>query len=332
MAEKVAVMKSGDFVSTRQSTEDLEKEIAELEAAHKKAREDDTKMADEAFAPDLDDNSDEEDTDEDQIMVEETEPDVEEESGESTKKSREESDGHDWKKRHGDLRRWSQEQINERDKRLAELAERLESLEGAAQQAEMMKGMSSPEDIAQFAETYPDFAKILKTYVRNELSTIEPTIEKKLKKVDEIDENIRRQSVVSRIMKAHPDMGEIKEDPKWASWLSGKSSFVQSIIKEGKNPDADAIIDVINMYKLETGVSSSKPKAKKEKSPAEEVADAPMKRTDKGEPKPKRKFKYSESMIERNSAEWYEENQADITQAIRDGQFLYDISGHRPTE
>jgi len=331
MAEKVAVMKTEDFKSSEQKTEDLEREIAELEAAHKAAREGDQRMADEAFAPDLDDNSDEDDTDEEESMVEETEPNVEEESGESTKKSREESDGHDWKKRHGDLRRWSQEQIKERDDKIADMVSRLESLESAQEQAEELKTLSSPEDLEKFRQEYPDFDRMLKTYLHNEMQRLEPTITKKLKKVDEIDRDIRIRGVVNKIMSVHPDMMDIKESQDLADLLGSKSKYVRNIVSEAANPDADALIDVINMFKLETGKQSKAPAKKGQRKATDEVAEAPLKRDSKS-PKPAKKFQYSESMIANMSADEYEANEKDIMQARRDGKFLYDISGVAPTE
>ena len=88
-----------------------------------------------------------------------------------------------FKKRYGDLRRYSQEKEKDFQKQIDELKSQLSQ----ATQKEM-KLPKSDEDIEAWAKEYPDVAKIVESIAMKKAKEQSTTLEKKLKEINEFNE------------------------------------------------------------------------------------------------------------------------------------------------
>ena len=109
-----------------------------------------------------------------------------------------------FKKRYGDLRRYSQEKEKDFQKQIDELKSQLSQ----ATQKEM-KLPKSDEDIEAWAKEYPDVAKIVESIAMKKAKEQSTTLEQKLKEINEFNEKTVKERAEVELMKIHPDFDTI---------------------------------------------------------------------------------------------------------------------------
>lgn len=219
-----------------------------------------------------------------------------------------------FKKRYGDLRRHMQQKEAAFQNQIDELKEQLSS--ATKQQIKFPK---TDAEIEAWTKKYPDVAGIIDTIARKRASELLSEGEKRLEKVEKMREDLIKQSAEQQLFKLHPDFGEIRQDPRFHEWAEKQSKWVQDALYRN-NTDAKAAAEAIDLYKYHTGMAARK------KSSTKDAASAV---TAKGgvAPTGSQRMKFSESMVQKMSGAEYEKNEAAIFEAMRKGEFDYDISG-----
>jgi len=222
-----------------------------------------------------------------------------------------------FKKRYGDLRRHSQEKEKQFQKQLDELKEQL----GKATKKEM-KLPKSDEDIEAWATEYPDVAKIVETIAMKKAREQSKDLEDRLQKIDEMSVEAKKDKAEAELMKIHPDFNDIRDSDDFHDWADEQPKWVQDALYENDN-DARSAARAIDLYKADKGIGKET-KTKSNKSAAMEVGTQSTKTkvdaTDSGK-------KILESNVQKMSAQQYEKQADIIMEAIRSGNFVYDISG-----
>ena len=221
-----------------------------------------------------------------------------------------------FKKRYGDLRRHSQEKEKQFQKQLDELKGQLSK----ATQKEM-KLPKSDEDIEAWAKEYPDVAKIVETIAMKKAKEQSESLEKRIKEINQFNEETVKERAEVELMRIHPDFDEIRDSDDFHEWAEQQPKWVQNALYENQD-DAKSAARAIDLYKADRGLNK-KNANDSGKSAATQVKTKAVKST----PTADSAKKIRESDVQKMSATAYEKNADMIMEAIRSGNFVYDVSG-----
>jgi len=221
-----------------------------------------------------------------------------------------------YKKRYADLRRGSQ-------KAKADLEARITTLESQLKQstAQEIKLPKSDEDIDAWASQYPDVAAIVETIAIKKAREQQEGLQERIKEIDTLRESASREKAEVELLKAHPDFGEIRDSDEFHEWAEEQPKWVQEALYENDN-DARSAARAIDLYKADMNIKTKKPSSNKE------AAKSVNTRNTRSQPDATtNNTKMSESRVNKMTTQQYEKHQDEIMEAIRKGEFIYDISG-----
>ena len=153
-----------------------------------------------------------------------------------------------FKKRYGDLRRYSQEQ----EKRLQEQIDALKAQLNNSSAALP----TSEEDLEAWITKHPDVAAIVQAMAAREAEKRVKGTEEKLRQIDEDRYELTRQKAEQAIREAHSDFDNIKTSDDFHDWAEEQPKWVQDAIYENSD-DARSVIRVIDLYKADKGLTKS---------------------------------------------------------------------------
>ena len=224
-----------------------------------------------------------------------------------------------FKKRYGDLRRHSQKQREDYENQLAALKTQLTA--ATNQQIQLPK---SEDELSEWAEKYPDVAAIVETIALKKAKEQSHDLEEKVQKINELQENANRDKAEAQLMQLHPDFEEIRNSDDFHQWAEEQPSWVQNSLYEN-DTDAYSAARAIDLYKAARNLTG-KTKSKSEDN--SEAAKSVNTRASRSRPQSEdTSGKVKESDVEKMSAQEYEDYSEKIMEAIRDGKFIYDITG-----
>tara|TARA_B110000037_G_scaffold216584_1_gene275980 strand:+ start:323 stop:1207 length:885 start_codon:yes stop_codon:yes gene_type:complete len=222
-----------------------------------------------------------------------------------------------FKKRYGDLRRHTQDKEKQFQKQLDDMKEQL-----AKATKKEMKLPKSDEDIEAWATEYPDVAKIVETIAMKKAKEQSLELESRIQKIDEMSADAQKDKAEAELMRIHPDFNDIRDSDDFHDWADEQPKWVQDALYENDN-DARSAARAIDLYKSDKGIGKEV-KTKSDKSAAMEVSKKTTKTkvdvTDSNK-------KILESSVQKMSAQQYEKQADTIMEAIRSGNFVYDVSG-----
>ena len=220
-----------------------------------------------------------------------------------------------FKKRYSDLRRHQQKQTDELKAEINNLKIQLE--QSTKKQMQLPK---SDEDIESWAKEYPDVAAIVETIAIKKANEQQASLEERVKALDDMQQSVSKQRAETELLQMHPDFDEIRNDDDFHAWAEEQPQWVQNALYENDN-DARSAARAIDLYKADKNITAKKPSSK----------DAAKSVSTKGKrSKPTSddsSNSYKESDVQRMSAKEYEKHSDDIMEAIRNGKFIYDVSG-----
>jgi hypothetical protein len=248
----------------------------------------------------------------------EKEEGTEEKNQDSTEEKEEPKNAEErtFKKRYGDLRRHSQEKEKEYQKKLQDLESQL-----ATATKKEMKLPKSDEDIEAWAKEYPDVAKIVETIAIKKAREQSAELEDRIKRIDEMNESATKERAEVELLKLHPDFEEIRDSDDFHEWAEEQPKWVQVALYENDD-DARSAARAIDLYKADKNITK-----KSKGDDTKEAARAVNTKSKVSTPTETNNTMIKESDVQNMSAEDYEKNSDVIMEAIRSGNFLYDISG-----
>ena len=247
-------------------------------------------------------------TQEEEVAVEATEEEAEVEDKDL---SREEKS---FKKRYGDVRRHMQQKEKEWESKFTALEARLGQ--------ENIRPPKSDEDIETWAAEFPDVASIVETIAAKKAQEMFNKAEDRLQRLDAKEAEMSRSTAEQDIRTSHPDFDKLREADDFHDWVDEQPKWVQDALYENSD-DAASVIRVIDLYKVDNGMTKSDYAAKR-KAAAGTVKKASKAKIDAEETA----GSFTESQIAKMSAQEYEKQEEAITNAIRSGKFIYDLSGN----
>ena len=218
-----------------------------------------------------------------------------------------------FKKRYGDLRRHMQEKEKEWN-------ERLESLEKNKAKQSIVPPKSD-EDIEAWAKEYPDVAGIVEKIASEKAKEMFSKAESRLKELDEAHNEALRMKAENVIRKSHDDFDELRQSEAFHNWAEEQPKWVKDALYENMD-DPASVIRVIDLYKVDNGMT---PAAKRDSKKA--AASTVTKGTRTSIDAKGVSGQIKESEVSKMSTKEVEDRQDEITEAMKSGKFVYDVSG-----
>lgn len=221
-----------------------------------------------------------------------------------------------FKKRYGDLRRHSQKKEEEFNAKIAALEAQLNK--AAKQELVLPK---TDEELEAWAKEYPDVAGIIESIADKKAKASANALEERMAEFEEMRINAQKEKAEAELVKMHPDFIEIRQDDTFHNWAKDQPKWVQDALYENVD-DAKSVARVIDLYKIDKGITNKK-KAK----PAEKAAASSVKTKSAATPEPDEAAGYiRESEVAAMSIKEYEKRQEEILDAQRNKRFIYDVS------
>ncbi len=169
-----------------------------------------------------------------------------------------------YKKRYDDLKRHY-------DKKLDEWKSERDALEAANKVTDTGVQMpTTPEEITEFKQKYPDVYKVVESVASMQAEQKTGDLKEKINSLQQREEDLVVQNAYSELLTAHPDFQDIKTDEKFLEWLDEQpTSIANGIYKNNK--DAKWASRVLDLYKIDAGISSKKTTSTNKQSAAEVV-------------------------------------------------------------
>ena len=223
-----------------------------------------------------------------------------------------------FKKRYGDLRRHQQE----KEKELAAKIDALQSQLSEATKKEINLPKSD-EDIEAWASKYPDVAAIVETIAIKKAKEQAAVLEERVKAVDELQMNASREKAEAELLRYHPDFEDIRETDDFHNWVNEQPQSIQDALYENAS-DARTAARAIDLYKADKNITK-----RKTKNTDKDAARSVNARNSRSKPDTSDGSRsILESEVQKMSAQEYEKSSDEIMEAIRTGNFVYDLSGN----
>lgn len=218
-----------------------------------------------------------------------------------------------FKKRYGDLRR----HLSEKEK---EWEAKFEELKNLSEKKQVLPPKSD-EDIAEWARKYPDIAAIVETIATKKADEKLSSYKQKFEDYEKLTQETARTKALNVIRAAHEDFDDLRRSDEFHEWAEEQPRWVQDALYENEE-DARAVIRVLDLYKVDKGLTPSLQK-EKAKSAASAVTTKTKAKVDFDDSD----AKVYESQVAKMDMNTYAKNEAKIMEAIRKGNFVYDLSG-----
>ena len=145
--------------------------------------------------------------------------------------------------------------------------------------------------------------------------------ESRLQELDEAHNEALRMKAENVIRKSHDDFDELRQSEDFHNWAEEQPKWVKDALYENMD-DPASVIRVIDLYKVDNDLTPAARRNTK-KAAASTVSKGTRTSIDaKGV-----SGQIKESDVAKMSAKEFESRQDDISEAMRSGKFIYDISG-----
>ena len=220
-----------------------------------------------------------------------------------------------FKTRYGDVRRHLAAKEKEYNAKIKELEDKLG-------QTQKLVPPKSDDDIAAWAEKYPDVAGIVETIADKKAKQMFDKANLQIEELNKAKEEATRSRAENEIREAHSDFDKLRDSDEFHNWVEEQPKWVQNALYENTD-DAASVIRVIDLYKVDNGLTRSDTKNKR-KAAASLVDRGSKTKVDPTEMSDRIK----ESDIAKMSDAEYAKHADKITEAHRSGKIIYDLSGN----
>ena len=221
-----------------------------------------------------------------------------------------------FKKRYGDLRRHTQKKEQEFQTQLNELKSQL--AESTKQNIKLPK---TEEEIDAWTKEYPDVAGIVETIATKKAMEQSKDLEERMKQIDAMQSDAKREKAEAELLRVHPDFEEIKESDDFHDWAEEQPKWVQNALYENED-DASSAARAIDLYKSDKGLTK---KAKKSNVNDKDAA-MDVKASTRTNVSEKQGKVFRESEIANMSDQEFEKHQDAILAQQREGKLILDMS------
>tara|TARA_R100000935_G_scaffold22782_1_gene41846 strand:+ start:9130 stop:9900 length:771 start_codon:yes stop_codon:yes gene_type:complete len=223
-----------------------------------------------------------------------------------------ESEEASFKKRYGDLRRHTQQLVQQKDQEIQGIKNQLDSAAKG-----QIKFPKTDEEIDAWTRKYPDVAKIVDTIAQKRAGEAMAEGDKRMEGLRQLETKLTRQEAEQQLLKTHPDFNDIRQDASFHEWVGEQPQSIQDALYKNNTNARDAA-RAIDLYKADTG---------KRKSPDKRSAAQAVGKTSRSNAPANQNMSFTESQVESMSVRDFEKHEDAIMEAMRSGKFNYDVSG-----
>jgi len=219
-----------------------------------------------------------------------------------------------YKKRYDDLKKHY-------DNKIADFKQKEQELKAAAIERQTAYAPpKSTEELNEFKEQYPDLYETVETVAHQQSEQQMQALQQKMSVLEQREADLQRREAEETLKSRHPDFEDIRGDEKFHEWAGEQPEAIQSWIYE--NPDNVTLaIKAIDLYKMETGISATKPKAKEQKSqPKSSAADFVSTKTTTVDTKEPRIWTQRE--ISALTMSQFDKYESEIDEAVMEGRVV----------
>lgn len=215
-----------------------------------------------------------------------------------------------YKKRYDDLKKHYDEKVSGFKQRELELQAAAESNAPNVQ-------LKSAEDLEAFKNQYPDLFDTVETVAHLKTEEQTKALQAKMDMIQERENTIARREAEETLRSKHPDFEDIRGDDAFHDWAKEQPEQIQGWIYE--NPDNVALaIKAIDLYKLESGISTKGKRKTKASQTTGSAADmVSTKTTNVGTDEARI---WTQREINSLSLDQYDKYEQEIDQAIMEGR------------
>ena len=218
-----------------------------------------------------------------------------------------------YKKRYDDLKKHY-------DQKIADFKQKEQELTAAA--VERQPAYAPPkttEELNEFREQYPDLYETVETVAHQQSEQQMQALQQKMSVLEQRESNLQRREAEETLKSRHPDFDEIRGDDKFHEWATEQPEAIQSWIYE--NPDNVTLaIKAIDLYKMETGITTKSRAKTKQSQPKSSAADFVSTKTTSVDTKEPRIW--SEREIAALSMKQFDKYESEIDEAIMEGRVV----------
>lgn len=230
-----------------------------------------------------------------------------------------------WEKRYGDLRRYVATLMAKHKDEIDALNNQLK-----ASTAQRLNLPANEDELSEWANNYPDIARIVETIAINKANQL---LEDERKRVNSEIEEVKRakrenefEKAWNYLMKLHPDAEQVRSDKKFHEWVATKPARLTAPLYDNVTFDAEAVAEIIKLYKLENKSAETPKKPSTSKASAAAAVD--VRPVSKPATEGGKKIWHESEVAKLNRYE-YDKYEEEIETAQREGRFVYDIKSAR---
>ena len=157
-----------------------------------------------------------------------------------------------FKKRYGDLRRFTQKKEEEYNARIRDLEDKV-----SLKAREAIQLPKSDEELAAWSKEYPEVAKVIETIASKKAKEFDASLEKRLQSIAEKEADANRKTAEAVLLQIHPDFEEIRADQNFHDWVNEQPKWVQQALYEN-DTDGKAAARAIDLYKVDMNIATKK--------------------------------------------------------------------------
>jgi len=219
-----------------------------------------------------------------------------------------------FKKRYGDLRSHSQKQQVQLQKEIDDLRSQLQK-----STTNQIKLPTSEEDLAAWANEYPEVARIVETIAIKKAKEQSAELADRFKVLDEREQKTAKDKAEAELLRIHPDFESIRQSDEFHTWVEEQPIWIQNALYENDS-DAKSAARAIDLYKADKGIGKAK------KSDNRSAAESVSTRNSRSAPaNVDTEGVFYESQVDAMTSHEYEANQEAISKAMKSGKFVYDL-------
>ena len=220
-----------------------------------------------------------------------------------------------YKKRYDDLKKHYDDRVSQFKQREQELMAETRSMQPD------YEAPKSVEDLEKFKEDYPDLYDTVETvaHMRSEQQVGE--LRNQLSAIQQREAEIMKREAETTLRNRHPDFEDIRGDDNFHKWAEDQPTQIQDWIYN--NPDNVALASkAIDLYKLETGQSTSEPKRSPQRQSANRQSAADIVSTKTTSIDAAQAKIWTEREIAAMSIDQFDKFEEEINQAMSEGRVV----------
>ena len=218
-----------------------------------------------------------------------------------------------FKKRYSDIRKYMQEKEAEHKEELAKLKTQLDSVAKGS-----VAELTTKEDIEEWAKQNPKANALIRALAEEQASEKLKNIDSRLKEVEEMRTQARKEKAEAVLLSLHPDFPDIRNDDEFHEWAKEQPSWAQTALYDEPD-DVKSVARVLDLYKADKGIKTKRANPDKSAASSVKAKRASIDTDDSS--------KYmTESQVAKMSMKEYEKRMDEIMDAQRQGRFIYDMS------